>query len=87
MGMQRITISTLETNLADCLKQVKKVTTLVVVQAGQRVDRLVPDQERTGKRSTATVEWSGRRLKKKQPKARLRDGARLSDIVRENRGE
>jgi antitoxin (DNA-binding transcriptional repressor) of toxin-antitoxin stability system len=85
MRDRRVGIQELKAGLDQCLEEVRKGTTLVVTDGEQQVARLVPERGTERIRGRARIEWSGQRLEKRKPKARLRGGAQLSDIIRENR--
>ncbi|MCY4075259.1 MAG: hypothetical protein OXH04_07515 [Acidobacteria bacterium] len=85
MRERRIAIQELEGNLRTCLDEVRSGTTLLLTDGPKRVARLVPEPEASDSTEEPTIAWSGRRLKKTRPKARLRDGGSMTQIVRENR--
>ena len=85
MRERRIGIHELEANLTGCLKEVRSGTTLLLTDGEHRVARLVPEQQRSESKNGPAIAWSGRRLKKAKPKARLKGGGSMADIVRENR--
>ncbi|MYD70040.1 MAG: hypothetical protein F4W89_04725 [Acidobacteria bacterium] len=80
-----IEIHELETNPAGCLEEVRNGTTLLLTDGEHRVARLVPELQRSESTSGPTIASSGRRLKKVKPKARLKGGGSMADIVKENR--
>ena len=82
MRERRIRIQELEANPSRCLDEVRSGTTLLLTDGGHRVARLIPEP---GASDSPAIAWSGRRLKKTKPKARLRGGGSMADIVRENR--
>ena len=85
MQERRIGIQELKANLTGCLDEVRSGTTLLLTDGGHRVARLVPEPGAHESKSGPTIAWNGQRLKKTKPKARLRDGGSMADIVRENR--
>ena len=85
MRERRIGIQELHANLSRCLEEVQRGTTLLLTDGGHRVARLIPEPEATESKDAPPIAWSGRRLKKTRPKARLRGGGSMADIVRENR--
>ena len=85
MRERRVGIQELEGNLSACLEEVRSGTTLLVTEGGHRVARLIPDPGASESNSGPAIAWSGRRLRKTKPKARLRGGGSMTDIVRENR--
>ena len=85
MRERHIRIQELQTNLGRCLEEVRSGTTLLLTDAGHRVARLIPEPGTNEGKHGPEIAWSGRRLKKTRPKARLRGGGSMADIVRENR--
>ena len=86
MQERRVGIRELEENLNEWLDEVRSGTTLVLTDGEHRVARLIPEPTESQTKDAAAIAWSGRRLKKKKrPKARLRGGGSMADIVRENR--
>ncbi len=84
MRERRVGIQELEANLGGCLDEVRSGTTLLVTDGGQRVARLIPEPGPSESKEGPAIAWSGRRLKKTRPKARLQGGGSMTDIVREN---
>ena len=80
-----IRIQELETNPSRCLEEVRSGTILLLTDGGHRVARLIPEPGASESENSAAIAWSGRRLKKTKPKARLRGGGSMADVVRENR--
>ena len=85
MRERRIGIQELHANLSRCLEEVRSGTTLLLTDGGHRVARLIPEPQASESKDGPAIAWSGRRLKKTKPKARLRGGGSMADIVRENR--
>ena len=85
MGERRVGIQELEGNLSACLEEVRSGTTLLLTDGEHRVARLVPEPGASEPKDGPAIAWSGRRLRKTKPKARLRGGGSMTDIVRENR--
>lgn len=73
-----------ESNPGRRLQEVRSGTTLLVADGEHRVvARFIPEASRS---DSPAIYRSGRRLKKKaRPKACLRGGGSMADIVRENR--
>ncbi len=86
MRERRVGIQELEGNLSACLEEVRSGTTLLLTDGGHRVARLIPEPGASESKNGPSIAWSGRRLKETKPKARLRGGGSMADIVRENRG-
>ena len=85
MRERRIGIQELRTNLGRCLDEVRRGTTLLLTDGERRVARLIPAPDAGASGGGLAIAWSGRRLKKTRPRARLRGGGSMADIVRENR--
>ena len=65
--------------------RVRRGTTLFLTDGEHRVARLIPEPDPAVSGGGLHIAWSGRRLKKTKPRARLRGGGSMADIVRENR--
>ena len=85
MRERSIGIQELHANLGRCLDEVRRGTTLLLTDGEHRVARLIPEPGAGALRGEPPIAWSGRRLKKTRPRARLRGGGSMTDIVRENR--
>ena len=85
MRERRIGMQELEANLRGCLEEVRRGTTLLLTDGGHRVARVIPEPGAIESKDGPVIAWSGRRLKKTKPKARLRGGGSMADIVKENR--
>ena len=85
MRERRVGIQELEANLNGCLDEVRSGTTLLLTDGGHRVARLIPEPGMSESKDGPAIAWSGRRLKKTKPKARLWGGGSMADIVKENR--
>ena len=85
MRERSIGIQELHANLVGCLDEVRRGTTLLLTDGGHRVARLIPESDASASDPGLPIAWSGRRLKKTKPRARLRGGGSMADIVRENR--
>ncbi len=85
MRERRIRIQELETNPSGCLEEVRRGTTLLLTDEGHRVARLIPEPGASDSTNDPAIAWSGQRLKRTKPKARLRGGGSMADIVKENR--
>ena len=86
MRERRIGVQELGANLRGCLEEVRSGTTLLLTDGGHRIARLIPEPSPSESKESPSIAWSGRRLKKTKPKARLRGSGSMADIVRENRG-
>ncbi len=78
-------VQELKANLRGRLEEVRNGTTLLLTDGGHRVARLIPEPGASESKDAPEIAWSGRRLKKTKPKARLRGGGSMADIVKENR--
>lgn len=85
MQERRVGIQELEANLNRCLDEVQSGTTLLLTDGGRRIARLIPEPSASEAKEGPAIAWSRRPLKKRTPKARLRRGASMTDIIRENR--
>jgi prevent-host-death family protein len=90
MTERRIGIRELKSTLSQCVREVKTGRTLVVTEHGRPVARIIPDTASVRARldalkSAGTVVWSGRRLGRPKPGARLRGKRTVADLVSENR--
>ena len=79
MRERRIGIRELEANLNTLLHEVRSGTTLVLTDRGHAVARLTAASGANDSEPSPTIAWSGRRLKKRKPKARLRGGGSMAD--------
>jgi prevent-host-death family protein len=87
---RRIGIRELKATLSQCIREVKAGRALVVTEHGDPVARIVPEtaslRERLDAlRQAGTVAWSGRRLRRIEPVARVRGKRTVADLVSENR--
>lgn len=87
---RRIGIRELKSTLSECIREVKAGRTLVVTEHGDPVARLIPEtaslhERLDGLRKGGGVAWSGRRLRRTRPVARVRGKRTVADLVSENR--
>ena len=95
MALQRmkersIGIRELKSKLSECVRDVKRGSTIVVTERGRRVARLVPESDSLDDRlamltKAGAMQWSGRPLDRAAPGVRPRGKRTLADIVVENR--
>jgi prevent-host-death family protein len=90
MRERSVGIRELKSKLSECVREVKAGATIVVTEHGRRVARIVPEAEPLDERlrtmrNAGTILWSGRRLVKTKPVARIRGRRTVADIVVENR--
>jgi prevent-host-death family protein len=90
MRERSIGIRELKSKLSECVRDVKAGATIVVTEHGRRVARIVPEPEPLEERlrtlrNAGAILWSGRRLAKTKPVARVRGRRTVADIVVENR--
>ena len=87
---KRIGIRELKATLSECIREVKAGRTLIVTEHGDPVVRMIPEGASLGERLEAlrnagSVAWSGRRLRRITPVARVRGNRSVADLVSENR--
>jgi prevent-host-death family protein len=87
---RRIGIRELKSTLSECIRDVKSGRTLVVTEHGEPVARIIPEtasvRERLDAlRTSGSIAWSGRRLRRIKPVARARGKRTVADLVSENR--
>ena len=90
MTERRIGIRELKSKLSECVREVKEGQTIVVTERGRAVARLIPDATSVAERLTALksaggIQWSGRRLTRTKPVARLLGRRTVAGLVSENR--
>lgn len=87
---RRVGIRELKSKLSECVRQVREGQTIVVTERGRAVARLIPDATSVRDRLAAlkdagSVQWSGRKLTRTKPVARVRGKRTVADLVSENR--
>jgi prevent-host-death family protein len=87
---RRIGIRELKSTLSECIREVKAGRTLVVTEHGKPVARVIPETASLSERLDAlrkagSVTWSGRRLRRIKPVARVRGNRTVADLLSENR--
>ena len=90
MSQRRIGIRELKSKLSACVREVRAGETIVVTERGRAVARLIPDAMSVPERLAALeraggIQWSGRRLTRPKPAARLRGRRTVADLISENR--
>lgn len=90
MKERSIGIRELKSKLSECVRDVKRGSTIVVTERGRRVARLVPESDSLDERlamltKAGAMQWSGRPLDRAAPGVRPRGKRTLADIVVENR--
>jgi prevent-host-death family protein len=90
MTERRVGIRELKAKLSECVHDVREGQTIVVTERGRAVARLIPDATSVGERLAALrnaggIQWSGRRLTRTKPVARVRGKRTVADLVSENR--
>ena len=83
-------IRELKARLSAYLRQVKAGATLVITERGQPIGRIVPLRPSVYQRAEELAQaglasWSGRRLRAREPVARIRGGKMLSQLLLEDR--
>ncbi len=91
MRERRVGMRELKAKLSEYIGEVRSGTTIVVTDHGRQVARIIPETESSEQilavlKTTGTIMWSGRRLKKAKPRVHVRGSRTVSDIVIENRG-
>ncbi len=89
MKERQIGIRQLKSKLSQCVRDVK-MATIIVTDRGQRVARIVREAELLADRiatlrNAGSIQWSGRRLGRAKPVARVRGKRTVAAIVVENR--
>jgi prevent-host-death family protein len=87
---RRVGVRELKSTLSQCLREVKAGRTLVVTEHGNPVARMIPETASVADRLDALrkaggVTWSGRRLARTKPVARVRGNRTVAELVSENR--
>ena len=87
---RRIGIRELKSKLSEYVREVREGQTIVVTDRGRAVARLIPDATPVRDRLAALknaggLQWSGRRLGRAKPVARVRGKGTVADLVSENR--
>ena len=90
MSERRVGIRELKAKLSECVREVRQGQTIVVTERGRAVARLIPDATSVRDRlaalkSSGGIQWSGRRLIRTKPVARVRGKRTVADLVSENR--
>ena len=91
MAERQIGIRELKSKLSECVREVKNGGTVVVTEHGRPVVRMIADTSSLPERLAAltqagSIAWSGRRLKRAKPVARVRGSRRtVADLISENR--
>jgi prevent-host-death family protein len=90
MKERRVGIRELKSRLSQCVRDVKMGATIVVTERGRRVARIVRETDSLAERmdtlrNAGSIQWSGRRLGRACPAARLRRKRTVAEIVIENR--
>jgi prevent-host-death family protein len=87
---KRVGIRELKARLSDCIREVKAGRTLIVTEHGAPVARMIPETTSVrarleALRQTGNVAWSGRRLRRIKPPARVRGNRTVAGLVSDNR--
>jgi len=90
MSERRIGIRELKSTLSECIREVKSGGTLVVTEHGDPVARVIPEavslrDRLDALRKAGSIAWSGRRLRRTKPVARVPSGRSVAELVSENR--
>jgi prevent-host-death family protein len=87
---RHVGIRELKATLSECIRDVKSGRTVVVTEHGTPVARMIPETASVRERLDAlrdagSIAWSGRRLRRIKPAARVRLDRTVADLVSENR--
>jgi prevent-host-death family protein len=87
---RRVGIRELKSRLSECVREVKRGSTILITEHGRRVARIIPetdsfDERIATLRHSGTIHWSGRRLGTAKADARARGTRTVAAIVVENR--
>jgi prevent-host-death family protein len=87
---RRIGIRELKATLSECIREIKSGRTLVVTEHGDPVARMIPEsasaiERLDALRKAGSVAWSGQRLRRIKPVARVRGNRAVAELVSENR--
>ncbi len=90
MGERRVGIRELKSRLSEFVREVRTGRTLVVTEHGRPVARIIPNVTSLRERLESLTNaggllWSGRRLGRARPVARVRSRRTVADLVSENR--
>jgi prevent-host-death family protein len=90
MKERRVGFRELKAKLSQCVRDVKMGTTIIVTDRGRRVARIVQEANSLAERvdtsrSAGSIRWSGRRLGRAKPVARVRGKRTVAAVVVENR--
>ncbi len=90
MKERRVGIRELRSKLSQCVRDVKMGATIVVTERGRRVARIIRESDSLAERVDAlkdagSIQWSGRRLRRAKPVARLRGKRTVAEILVESR--
>ena len=83
--IRRIGINELREDPGKYIAEVRGGTTLLITDAGRRVARLIPEPKVTESTEEPLIAKARGKPKTTRPKARLRGGGSMTEIVRENR--
>jgi prevent-host-death family protein len=90
MTQMTVGIRELKARLSNYVQQVKAGATLVITEHGKPVGRIVPVQPSLEVRlhelrQTGLIAWSGRKLTRRSPAARLNGQKTVADLLLEDR--
>ncbi len=90
MSKKTVGIRELKAGLSAYMQRVKAGETLIITERGKPVGSLAPAETSVEDRLQQMIQsglaaWSGRRLKARQPTARIRSRKTVSDLVLEDR--
>ena len=90
MSEMNVGVRDLKTRLSEYLRQVKAGKTIVITEHGRPVGRIIPAAQSLDDRLQAmaqagSIAWSGKKLARMRPIARVRGKRTVADLLVENR--
>jgi prevent-host-death family protein len=87
---RRVGIRELKARLSECMRDVKAGRTIEVTEHGRSIGRIVPvgvslERHLEALRESGQLLWSGRKLRRAKPVARLRGPRTVADLIVEDR--
>lgn len=91
MGQSLVSIRELKSRLSHYLRLTRKGTSVVITDRGVPIGRIVPvgqdvDQRIASMTQTGQAQWSGAKLRRRKPAAKLRAGDSVAALLVEDRG-
>jgi prevent-host-death family protein len=90
MGQFLVSIRELKSRLSHYLRLTRKGESVVITDRGVPIGRIVPmgqdlDQRLAAMRETGQTQWSGRKLRRRRPVAKLRGRGSVASLLVEDR--